>query len=366
MRALALTFSLQSRAHSNECARDVARRRSSVTRRARVASTLARAAEDDDASAEPRRDDDDVALTRASSALSDVISSPLFYVTFGVAAGVVLVQRLGENAAFALSAFPIVGLTAISKTDFGAKLRENIEERRPGLERDRTGKARERAEARGKSEFYGAGRRKFLGDVAFEYPAHLTGELCGDVGFDPLGFGKDPKDLVKFREYELLHGRWAMLGVVGAALPEALQIIGAVDLGESVWWKVGAYVMNSDIELNYLGMKGFHIAGGSGIAIIAACQLVLMGGPEYARKVGIESLVPVGVWLPGDDVLYPGGAPFDPFKFSDNAEEFEKQKVMEIKHARLAMLAWLGIAVQAIAIPGTGPVENLLRAFGHE
>lgn len=31
------------------------------------------------------------------------------------------------------------------------------------------------------------------------------------------------------------------------------------------------------------GIEGFRIAGKQGIGIIAACQLVLMGGPEYAR-----------------------------------------------------------------------------------
>ncbi len=120
--------------------------------------------------------------------------------------------------------------------------------------------------------------------------------------------------------------------------------------------------MNSDIALDYLGLGGFHIAGGSGIAIIAACQLVLMGGPEYARYVGIDSLEPVGVYLPGDKD-YPGGAPFDPFKLADDAEEFEKQKVMEIKHGRLAMIAFLGCAIQALAT-GEGPVENVASVLG--
>lgn len=32
-------------------------------------------------------------------------------------------------------------------------------------------------------------------------------------------------------------------------------------------------------------VQGFRIAGKQGIGIIAACQLVLMGGPEYARYV---------------------------------------------------------------------------------
>jgi len=87
---------------------------------------------------------------------------------------------------------------------------------------------------------------------------------------------------------------------------------------------------------------------------------VLMGGPEYARYVGIDSLVPVGVYLPGDKD-YPGGAPFDPFKMSDDATTFETQKVMEMKHGRLAMVAMLGCFAQAYATR-VGPVENLVDA----
>ena len=39
----------------------------------------------------------------------------------------------------------------------------------------------------------------------------------------------------------MLHARWAMLGVVGAVVPELLTDLGALPpLAESVWWKVGA------------------------------------------------------------------------------------------------------------------------------
>ena len=328
-------------------------------------------ARDDDARDDDDGEDDavvDSAATSASvnSALGDVISSPLFYVTFGVAGGVVLVRALGENASFLLSAAPIVALTVISKTEFGESLMANIEAQRPALEREKARKERERAEARAKSPYYGEDRVKFLGDFfEYEYPKHLDGRLCGDAGFDPLGLASDDETgdkMARYRELELLHARWAMLGVVGTAVPELLDRSGVAELGEPVWWKVGAAKMNSDIALDYLGLGGFHIAGGSGIAIIAACQLVLMGGPEYARYVGIDSLEPVGVYLPGDKD-YPGGAPFDPFKLADDAEEFEKQKVMEIKHGRLAMIAFLGCAIQALAT-GEGPVENVASVLG--
>lgn len=51
-----------------------------------------------------------------------------------------------------------------------------------------------------------------------------------------------------------------------------------------------------------------------------------MGGPEYARYVGINSLQPVGVFLPGNQI-YPGGVPFDPLKYSMSADEFVDQQV---------------------------------------
>ena len=334
-------------------------RRASIVRR-----TAARATNDDDKAASSQDVPDDeptpaVGDTDVNSALGDVISSPLFYVTFGVAGGVGLVRALGENASFLLSAAPVVLLTVISKTSFGESLMKNIDDQRPALVAEKARRENERARARERSSLYGARRVKFLGDAEYEYPAHLDGSLCGDAGFDPLGLGKD--DLPRMRELELLHARWAMLGIVGVAVPELLERYGVADLGEPVWWKVGAAKMNSDVSLDYFGLQGFHIAGGSGIAIIAACQVVLMGGPEYARYVGIDSLEPVGVYLPGDKD-YPGGAPFDPFKISDDADEFEKQKVMEIKHGRLAMIAMLGVAAQAF-VTRAGPIENLASVF---
>ena len=53
-----------------------------------------------------------------------------------------------------------------------------------------------------------------------------------------------------------------------------------------------------------------------------------MGGPEYARYVGIRSLEPVGVFLPGcPDANYPGGAPFDPLGYSNDAAGYVEQQV---------------------------------------
>jgi len=73
-----------------------------------------------------------------------------------------------------------------------------------------------------------------------------------------------------------------MLGAVGCLVPEVLDLCG-VDIGEPIWWKVGAAKLSGDITINYAGIEGFRIAGKQGLVVIALCQAVLMGGPEYAR-----------------------------------------------------------------------------------
>ena len=113
-----------------------------------------------------------------NSALGDLISSPLFYVTFGVAGSVALIQALEaagvENAEFALSALPIVLLTAISKTTFGESLQKNIEDQRPALEAEKARAELERSAARGKMDgHYGPNRRKFL-PQSFGYTSRIT------------------------------------------------------------------------------------------------------------------------------------------------------------------------------------------------
>jgi len=178
-----------------------------------------------------------------------------------------------EDAALLLSALPIVGLTVLSKTDFGTRLEGAIVDRRPALDAAEAAAEVQRAVARAASPHYGAGRSKFLGPLAFDsaYPPHLVGELPGDYGFDPLNLSASPESLDRNQELELLHARWAMLGVVGVVVPELLTEVGALPLAESVWWKVGAAKLGGE-SLNYLGVGGFVIAGKQGVAVIAACQ----------------------------------------------------------------------------------------------
>jgi light-harvesting complex II chlorophyll a/b binding protein 7 len=315
--------------------------------------------------------------------IENVISSPLFYVTFGVALGVFFVQKFGSNASLLFSALPVVLLTYISKSDLGDGLREQArkakEKDEGGTEGGREGRERKRALAKTKfPKYFGEERGRwmprgsvsyFLGgdsdddassSSSFLFPSYLDGTLAGDAQFDPLRLSDTEEKRRRNVELELLHGRWAMLAVVGVCVPEILSRSGALELSEPIWWKIGEKVLEG-IDVNYLGIEGFHIAGASGIIGIAFCQAVLMGGPEYARYVGIESLEPVGVYLPGD-TNYPGGGPFDPFNLSADAERDVELRVSEVKHGRLAMIAMLGVFAQAF-VTREGPVANVLEFF---
>ena len=316
---------------------------------------------------EEEKIDDDASVQQFL--IENLISSPLFYVTFGVAGGVYLTQKFGSNASLLFSALPIVLLTYISKSDFGKTLQEAARKAREadegGEEGGREGRERRRALAKAKyPTYFGEERGRWLprslapSDAFF--PSYLDGTLAGDAQFDPLRLSDTEEKRRRNVELELLHGRWAMLAVVGVCVPEILSRSGALELSEPIWWKIGEKVLEG-IDVNYLGIDGFHIAGASGILGIAFCQAVLMGGPEYARYVGIESLEPVGVYLPGD-TNYPGGGPFDPFKLSADAERDVELRVSEVKHGRLAMIAMLGVFAQAF-VTREGPVANVFEFF---
>ena len=334
-------------------------------------------------SSKAKDDDDTIGQQQQQFIIENVVSSPLFYVTFGVALGVVLVQKFGSNASLLFSALPVVLLTCVSKSDLGDGLREQArkakEEDEGGTEGGREGRERMRALAKAKFPMYFGKERGrwmprgsvsyFLGgdsdddassSSSFLFPSYLDGTLAGDAQFDPLRLSDTEEKRRRNVELELLHGRWAMLAVVGVCVPEILSRSGALELSEPIWWKIGEKVLEG-IDVNYLGIEGFHIAGASGIIGIAFCQAVLMGGPEYARYVGIESLEPVGVYLPGD-TNYPGGGPFDPFNLSADAERDVELRVSEVKHGRLAMIAMLGVFAQAF-VTREGPVANVLEFF---
>lgn len=159
--------------------------------------------------------------------------------------------------------------------------------------------------------------------------------------------GSDPESLKWFAQAELMHARWAMLGVSGILIPELLEKIGYVD--NFSWYDAGTREYFADPTTLFI------------------VQLALMGWVEGRRwadminpgSVDIEPKLP-NKTNPKPDVGYPGGLWFDPMMWGRGSPEpVMVLRTKEIKNGRLAMLAFVGFWFQAI-YTGEGPLENLM------
>merc|ERR1712224_906390 len=236
--------------------------------------------------------------------------------------------------------------------------------RKPGAKKTRGWLGGEGGPQTNLDKWYGPNRVLFLPGGLLDrtdVPSYLTGELAGDYGYDPLGLGKDPEQLRKYREAELIHSRWAMLGAAGIIIPEGLEANGA-DIVGGTWFETGAVMLNGG-TLNYFAVPWGIVKNPLPLFVVIAIEAGLMFAVESYRRSGTG---PAG-YSPGVgkfdssifdglDSLYPGG-PFDPLGLADEPEVFAELKVKEIKNGRLAMVSVLGFAIQAF-VTGEGPCAN--------
>lgn len=194
---------------------------------------------------------------------------------------------------------------------------------------------------------------------------YLDGTLPGDFGFDPLGLFDPATGSAGFLSQrwlhtaEVIHGRWAMLGAAGCLAPEYLAHEKVIPKSTGVlWFKTG-----------FLPPAGAEYDFGVPLAVLFAVQMVLMGTveglrlAEYRRPgclrgmklLGFERLI--ATTQPGASA-YPGGAMFNPLRLGEGRPAAMREyQQAEVRHGRLAMVAFLGYMASA-AVTGRGPYDS--------
>ena len=205
-------------------------------------------------------------------------------------------------------------------------------------------------------DLYGERRKKFLPAALLNVtgqgvvPPYLTGEMPGDVGWDPLQMGAQ-RDIMKLRERELIHGRWAMLAAIGVLVPESTARLSLFGTPGQHWWNTHiewAGTSSGIPELTYLGE---NIPWGVFWLPIIHLPLFFVAEMLRTGRLEVEAFKDL-------DRLYPGGKLFDPLGIGGGVsdEELKILKTIEIQHCRLAMIAAFGFIVEALAW-GAGPLD---------
>ena len=192
-------------------------------------------------------------------------------------------------------------------------------------------------------------------------PSILDGSLVGDVGFDPCylstkadglagyfnGIFADNANidgLTWYREAELMHGRICMIAVVGFIAP------GFGTFAGNEWTGPDAFSTTNPLE-------AFSAAPSASLFQI----LAFMSALEFRR---ISIITKEGAnYQAGDSQKWgQGEGRWNPLGLNYTPEEYAKKQLQEIKHARLAMIGFLGVVFQANA-SGVGVVDQLGTAF---
>merc|ERR1719460_1742338 len=180
-----------------------------------------------------------------------------------------------------------------------------------------------------------------------------SADLHPELGTMPGLGGESPfveiGNLEKNAERELIHGRWAMLGVAGSY---------SAEVGTGIpWYKAGELCTPDDctaVADKFPGAVAPLAPEGSGFPSfwnVLIFESITMGLAEGYRTGVIEPVF--DEFIVGDPS--PGGR-FDPLGLAESGD-LEELKIKELKHARLAMFAWSG-GISGSLVTHEGPVAQ--------
>jgi hypothetical protein len=175
-----------------------------------------------------------------------------------------------------------------------------------------------------------------------EGAAHETGFTT----WDPLGLADlgSPATLAWFRHAELKHGRVCMAAFVGwLVAASGVHFPGTLSLSESLSFE--------DIS------KLPPLEQWAALPALGKLQILAWVGLMEGRSESIKPHYMSG-GTPGDLKSLKGGVPFwDPVGFTSklDAEKLKRQRLVEIKNGRLAMIGVVSVLI-ANQIPGSIPV----------
>ncbi|KAL7504031.1 hypothetical protein ACHAXN_001748 [Cyclotella atomus] len=150
-------------------------------------------------------------------------------------------------------------------------------------------------------------------------PAGLVGALPPVGFFDPAGFAAkaSPEELTRYREVEIMHGRFAQLAVLGFIIPEKCAYDGS--FGDDFLAPTGRALEVFNTDPLWLGLT-------IGVLSVLETLRLLETEPGNRADARIEALG----WRPKTET------------------EFENYQVRELQQGRLAMLAFAGEVAQEL------------------
>ncbi len=160
----------------------------------------------------------------------------------------------------------------------------------------------------------------FGADAGNVNPTGLIGDLPPVGFFDPAGFAAkaSPDELIRYREVEIMHGRFAQLAIIGFLVPENYAAQGAY--GDDFLAPTGTALEAVNTDPLWLGLT---------LGVIACLETIRLLETEPGTRTNAKIL---------ETGLYP----------EQSDEKLAEYSLKELQNGRLAMLAFAGAVAQEL------------------